>query len=137
MGVMMETETKIRGNALTRFAREHCANWDPGQGECVSTPYEGPCLLAQGKQCEYFEKAAFPICDPSYRYATEIGKYDKLSALYLDISPNMAQRKTTARFCECGAPLKKRRQYCDKCRIQRQKNATKARVKKHRSGVTL
>lgn len=132
----------MRQNALTAFARENCGNWDAGQLACIGVDggkvfHEGPCLLAQGKSCRYFEKSVFPICDPAYRYATETNKYQTILGLYLKINPNLMQSDAAARLCECGEPLKERRRYCDKCRIRRQKSATRERVKKHRVAVTL
>ena len=116
----------MRQNALTRFAREHCANWDAGQGACVGVDaevvfHQGLCLLAMDKPCKYFERAVFPTCNPSYRYATAADKYDTLLALYLKINPNLLQSDATPRLCECGELLKERRRLCDKCQNRRRK----------------
>ena len=105
---------KTKQNALTAFVRRHCANWSVPDKYC--TNIDGPCCIAQGKRCRYFEESVFKICDPSYRYATETGQYETLLALYLKINPNLQQTEPEKiRLCDCGTPLKPRRRICDIC----------------------
>ncbi len=109
---------KTKQNALTAFARRHCANWNVPDKSC--TPTGGPCLISQGKPCRYFERSVFRICDPSCKFATETAQYETLLDLYLKINPNLQQTEPEKiRLCDCGIPLKPRRRVCDKCQKAR------------------
>lgn len=114
---------------LTAFIRKHCANWDGSGKSCIGVDgnnlfHEGACLIGQGKPCAYFEKAVFPICDPSYRYASETEQYQVLLDLYFGINPDIPQvRAQKVRLCGCGTPLKPRRRVCDKCAEKRRRTS--------------
>ena len=57
--------------SLEALASEHCANWQAGKCTGTETHVDGVetrflpegtrCLLAQGKQCRYFEVAVLPM----------------------------------------------------------------------------
>lgn len=123
------TTPKVHRNALTTFVRKHCANWDKSSKTCIGVDgeilfNEGPCLVAMGKPCAYFEKAVFPICDPLYRYATETAQYETLLGLYVKINPHVIQTEAEKlRLCDCGTPLKPRRRVCDECQKRNKKEA--------------
>ena len=120
---------KTKQNALTAFIRRCCANWDTPGKSCTHT--DGPCLVAMGKPCKYFERSVFLIADPSYRFATETAQYETLLALYLKINPNLQQTEPEKiRVCECGIPLKPRRRMCDKCQKARYLEAKRKWKKK-------
>ena len=114
--------TKTKQNTLTAFARKHCSNWEVSDNICLGVMdnaifNEGPCLLSQGKRCQYFEQSVFPIADPPYRYSTEPARYEAILDLYLKINPDFQQRKPIKiRLCGCGEVLKPRRHVCDQCK---------------------
>ncbi|MEE9371103.1 MAG: hypothetical protein V3W45_06495 [Sedimentisphaerales bacterium] len=133
------TTPKVHRNALTTFVRKHCANWDTSSKTCIGVDgeilfHEGDCLVAQNKPCLYFEKSVFPICDPSYKYATETAQYETLLDLYLKINPNIIQTEAeNIRLCDCGLPLKPRRRVCDKCAQKRRREAYRKQRQKGQS----
>ena len=110
-------------NALTSFVRKYCACYENGEPSCIGEYRTGTCLIMQAKPCGYFKRAVFPICDPSYKFATETGKYEKLLRLYKKIDPNIVETDEQIRKCSCGQPLKPRRRYCEKCTARRRRDS--------------
>ena len=102
---------------LFQFARKYCANMDNGQ--CVIK--DSVCPLSKGKPCRYFEKAVWPNCDPSYRYATATTYFPALRDEYALFYGKV--KRDEVRKCECGEPLKKRQRLCEKCRQKNRRMA--------------
>ncbi|MBN1126877.1 MAG: hypothetical protein JXA82_17885 [Sedimentisphaerales bacterium] len=125
-------ETKRRNvSKLAAFARQHCANWDNGQNSCI---FRIGCRIAAGMPCEYFKKAVWPICDPAYPYATETHRYEELLAQYRQIDKDLvvSDEDESLRLCDCGEPLKQKRQLCDECRKKRRRKTWKEQKQKQR-----
>lgn len=123
------------GSALTKFVKAECSNFN--SPVCVDAHntfvfHEGGCLVLDGKACRYFKDCVLgpedykypPLCfvkDPAFEKRVR-EQYRKLDHTVVEAD---------ARRCECGAMLRPRQRYCDKCAQKRRWQAyRKARQKK-------
>lgn len=109
LGVKMKT-------GLTTFITNQCANW---VGYCLLN--DGDCKVMNGKRCKYFEKSV--LGPPEYKYRTAGYNYERLFPRYAKINKNLTGTEVKVRRCGCGAILKRRERYCEKCRIKRRKES--------------
>ena len=103
--------------SLAAYARSNCACWNNTNGcyrtEIVDMTMEppraelGPCLVGEGKPCQYFRQAIYPDkgCPQQIRFT--YGVIDR------------GVKGIESRFCQCGAELRYRERVCEKCRRQR------------------
>jgi hypothetical protein len=85
-----------------------CCNYDHYYGGCL---FDSECKIEAGKRCGYFEKAVLPI-------AQELGISEQINAAYADkvgLTEFNPKSEVKTRRCECGAILKPRHRYCEKC----------------------
>jgi len=109
---------------LRAFVRGECANTQPDDG-CLFRA-DG-CLVVRGRRCRYFEASVLPLLTrcASARclklYPDAVGGYLKL---HPELNGTLVSEPT--RSCpSCGAPLRKRRRYCDACSRVRDKDNKK------------
>ena len=104
---------------LTRFLKDHCANYNKHYGQCV---YDHPCKVLEGKQCGYFEKAV--LGPPEYKHKLPGYDYAKLFAQYASQTGASSKKVTVRRCPDCQAVLRPRQRYCEDCSKKRlRKNA--------------
>jgi len=130
---------KKMAQALSRFLRGECANYDNHYQVCMLThtkppKTDRPCCVMEGKRCGYFEQAV--LGPPDYSYRLPSYDYAKLFAQYADQTETEA-KKVRQRRCDCGAPLTRRQRYCESCRKIRAKAANRERQRKHRFSNSL
>jgi len=85
-----------------------CANYDHYYGGCL---FSNHCNIEIGERCSYFEKAVLPV-------AVELGISEKINSAYakqVGLKEYHTKRNNKTRYCECGAILKPRHRYCEKC----------------------
>jgi hypothetical protein len=112
----------MKRKPLMTFVKEECANYV--RDNCMGlTPRNekfrdfGVCWLQEGeeqKPCSYFRGVVFPV-------ANWRGIYDDIYYSYKDIDLTLKRKKI--RSCECGTTLPKGKQFCDKCREKKKRNA--------------
>ena len=115
-----------------------CANFaqsshPPFKG-CILPPKgceEGGCLVRDGKRCRYFETGVLRLAEMdglanAERYRVAADAYRSMHGL---------AGAGGRRYCECGAPLQKRRQVCDECRARRRKETQRAAQRKWRGAM--
>jgi hypothetical protein len=117
-------------NALTALVRKHCADYDSQENLCIGEHRSGTCLIMQDLPCPHFKKSVWPICCPSYQFASETAKYEKLFQIYKKIDPSIIEDST--RQCSCGQPMKSRQRYCETCKKARRKQTNKTNQRKYR-----
>lgn len=90
--------------AAPSVVRQHCSNYDQNYG-CLRYDF---CLMAYGRTCEYFDESV-------------VGSLSRQRAK--KYAPKKIKGK---RYCkDCGAPVGKRKQYCNQCATIRKKKQTK------------
>jgi hypothetical protein len=109
----------LRGSTNPEDRVPGCCNYNLNSGGCLCGD---KCKVEQGKRCEYFEKAVLPT-------AADIGLKELVYKLYgkqvgIDKEVLKIPQKEDARLCpDCGAALKPRHRYCDKCTIKRRRES--------------
>jgi len=116
---------------LTRFIKDECANFDGHYQICIS---DKPCKILNGERCSYFERRV--LGPPDYKFRLPGYDYAKLFAQYAE-QTGAQKRRVKVRRCECGAPLRQRQRYCEKCSKIRAKDANRERQRKHRLSNSL
>ena len=119
-----------------QLVKAECANYrDDG---CIARDaQENECLIAAGKRCSYFEKCLLPLADePSPAGEPKLqGSRQKAADIYAK-EHHLTQLVREERLCpDCGEPLPHRRRYCNRCRRQRAKAATRGRQRKLRENA--
>jgi hypothetical protein len=130
------------GSSVTKFMKNVCACWIGRHGEeCIgvdvySKPFRRPgkCWILEGKPCWYFRDCVLGPEDYKYPHKcfVEDPAFEKrVRSQYAVIDPDVTG--ADARRCECGAALKPRQRYCDKCaQKRRQASYRNSRQNRHR-----
>ena len=119
---------KIVSKTLGTYTKNNCANYTLVEGCLLTqrvdfsteppTATPGPCLVADGKPCQYFGTALLPARHCPEKIRLHYGAIDKTA------------RIRPARFCPACelAELLPRQRICQKCRRKK----TRERVRRHR-----
>ena len=114
----------LKGSSSPEERMPGCANFDHYYGGCL---FSDTCLVQEGKRCGYFEKAVLPT-------AADIGLKEHIYSQYqkhVGIAGVGQFDSGNIRRCpECGAELKPRQRYCDKCRDERRRDSYRRRRQK-------
>jgi len=95
-----------------------CANYDHYYGDCLT---ESVCKVEQSQRCAYFERAVLPTGD-----AEIFEKYEQHCGIEGPL------HRPQLRRCECGAILKSRQRFCEKCKKRRRQKTNRENQKKYR-----
>ena len=133
----------LKGSSNPDERMPGCANFDNHYGDCLFETCQGissdnyldeersqcKCLVEEGKRCDYFEKAVLPT-------AADIGLKQQVYSLYakhVGIDEPTQLLAGEIRACsDCGAELKPRQRYCDRCsKRRRRKSYRRSRGKRN------
>ena len=123
---------EIKGNALTRFCRNACENFNLQTNECV---YDKLCDVLLGKSCTYFERSVLGRLDYPYRISGY--DYEKVFDLYARINHKYLNQIIGVRVCRCGEAILPRKRYCEKCRKKQARDTARERKRKNRQSARL
>lgn len=113
----------LKGNADPKVGMPGCANYDHHYGGCLFD--ERGCRVEKGERCSYFERAVLPT-------AFDIGCGESVLDQYQSRTKSvMRVPHKEVRRCSCGAILKPRQRFCDRCKRKRRSKAV--REYRHRS----
>lgn len=121
--------TFLKGTTDPAAGVPGCANYDHRYGGCL---FGEACKVEQCKRCGYFEQAVLPT-------ANDVGLGEQVYSLYekqVDIQGGL--ERAPKRLCpDCGAELKARQRYCEKCARRRRADSYRERRKKAGRRATL
>jgi hypothetical protein len=119
----------LKQKTLVRFVKDECANFIKHSQTCLA---EKPCGVLSGKRCGYFEKRVLVLGSPDYKFRLPDYDYQKLFAQYAEVT-NTESKVVKQRLCDCGAPLKHRRRFCDSC-SQKKRKVSNRKYNRKRAG---
>jgi hypothetical protein len=132
---MENNETRQIHNGFLTLARGECANWfDDGEYCPRCEKYEKrTCRLKLNEPCDYFGLCLALTIDPDNR------NYDggKMVAAYEKhfFGTTTINEEPEIRKCECGAILRPKKQYCQKCAKEKRKENNRNWIKERRKAV--
>jgi len=117
-----------------QFARDECANLLPG-GACLGVRIDSlidngqpktcsprdRCLVAEGKRCDYFERAILPLADKPSPVDDPNLQAKRAAARQEYQSRHLLRDRNQKRCRDCGNPRPHRRRYCDLCAARRRR----------------
>ena len=113
----------LRGSSDSKDGTPGCSNYDHYYGGCLLSE---KCDVEQGKRCAYFEKAVLPT-------AWQTGCGESVLNQYQGRTKSVTQVQVKkARQCSCGAILKPRQRYCDRCKKKRRLETMREYQRKYR-----
>ena len=133
-----------------RLAEQHCANWCRG-GTCVGVGFDicaqrycritkegGPCLLALGQRCPYFEKSVLPMetrGEKDWPTVVQGAAFREAARIYhLTFPETVAVQPTTRKCPDCGKHrIGPRKRCCVECRIRRRRASDTTKKRKWRN----
>ena len=117
--------------SLEALASEHCANWQAGKCTGTETHVDGVetrflpegtrCLLAQGKQCRYFEVAVLPMEHWDWKVPAEGRQFAELAHKYRIRHQKFLGETEKKKCAGCGkrVPMLKKEIFCHSCKAAR------------------
>ena len=130
------------------FAREECANFVASDNSCMGITVDSldgsrfeahpltTCLLAGTpiQPCRYFERCILPLADAPSPAGKPHLQQERLEARRQYLALRKAEiPEMNLRTCpDCGAPVARRRRYCEKCGSRRRRESTRAAVARKR-----
>ena len=116
--------TFLKGSTKPEDRMPGCANFDHYYGGCL---FSDTCLVQEGKRCGYFEKCVLPTAEDIGLKALVYSLYRRHVAIEDDYLLDAGEIR---RCPDCGAELKPRQRYCDKCRDERRRDSYRRRRQK-------
>ncbi len=119
------------GKSLSKFIREHCANWANKTEACIGLDAfgktfrePGQCWVIEGRPCEYFKNSVLGSEDnkhPHVQFVKDPAFEKRVWKQYQKIDATV--NKEDARRCpDCGVALRRRQKDCKKCKKKRRQD---------------
>ncbi len=130
------------GTALTRFVKEQCANWTAVlEEECLgANPFgklfrePGKCQVIEGKPCKFFKDSVLGPEDEKYPhlcFVKDPAFEMRVRKQYKRIDHTVVE--ADIRRCpDCGAALRSRQKFCDKCAEKRRRQTMRENQRRYR-----
>lgn len=133
---------------LSSLVRNECAN-HRRTGTCLFSGEKCPLTAAEPKPCplslacsrgeipgptdgDYFSRSVLPLATKMPEYADAVSEY----AAVVGTRTGTAAALVTIRYCACGKPRERRKQFCPTCAKQHRRETHTRQYRKTKGGST-